>query len=199
MRYKSEETMREIVEAIEGYFFTHKETPSITEIARSTGRSRSTVHAYLQEMNKNGQIHYDGVTLETPVTSKADSGYSLSPIIGSIACGEPQYEEENFEAYVALPDALFGPGDHFILRTKGESMIEAGIDPGDLVVVRKQNTADDGDIVVALVDNETTLKRFYIDKEKKCVRLHPENRTMNDILVKSCYIQGVAQHVIKAL
>ncbi len=199
MRYKGEETMREIVEAIEGYFFTHKETPSITEIARSTGRSRSTVHAYLQEMNKNGQIHYDDVTLETPVTSKADSGYSLSPIIGSIACGESQYEEENFEAYVALPDALLGPGEQFVLRAKGESMIEAGIDPGDLVVVRKQNTADEGDIVVALVDNETTLKRFYIDKEKKCVRLHPENRTMNDILVKSCYIQGVAQHVIKAL
>ena len=116
-----------------------------------------------------------------------------------VSCGEPQYEEENFEAYVALPDALFGSGEHFILRAKGESMIEAGIDPGDLVVVRKQNTADEGDIVVALVDNETTLKRFFIDKEKKCVRLHPENRTMNDILVKSCYIQGVAQHVIKAL
>ena len=74
MRYKSEETMREIIEAIEGHFFTHKETPSITEIARAVGRSRSTVHAYLQEMNKNGQIHYDGVTLETPVMSKADSG-----------------------------------------------------------------------------------------------------------------------------
>ena len=94
--------MREIIEAIEGHFFTHKETPSITEIARAVGRSRSTVHAYLQEMNKNGQIHYDGVTLETPVTSKADSGYSLSPIIGSIACGEPQYEEENFEAYADM-------------------------------------------------------------------------------------------------
>lgn len=199
MRYKSEETMKEITAAIDSYFFIHKETPSITEIAKLVGRSRSTIHAYLQEMNRIGQIHYDGVTLETPVTSKADSGYSLSPIIGSIACGEPQYEEENFEAYVALPDALFGSGEHFILRAKGESMIEAGIDPGDLVVVRKQNTADEGDIVVALVDNETTLKRFYIDKEKKCVRLHPENRTMNDILVKSCYIQGVAQHVIKAL
>lgn len=199
MRYKSEETMKEITAAIDSYFFIHKETPSITEIAKLVGRSRSTIHAYLQEMNRIGQIHYDGVTLETPVTSKADSGYSLSPIIGSIACGEPQYEEENFEAYVALPDALFGPGEHFILRAKGESMIEAGIDPGDLIVVRKQNTADEGDIVVALVDNETTLKRFYIDKEKKCVRLHPENRTMNDILVKSCYIQGVAQHVIKAL
>lgn len=199
MRYKSEETMKEIRKAIDSYFLSNKKTPSITEIARAVGRSRSTIHAYLQEMNKLGRIRYDGVTLETPVTSKADSGYSLSPIIGSIACGEPEYEEENFEAYVALPDALFGPGEHFILRAKGESMIEAGIDPGDLVVVCKQNTADEGDIVVALVDNETTLKRFYIDKEKKCVRLHPENRTMNDILVKSCYIQGVAQHVIKAL
>ena len=78
-------------------------------------------------------------------------------------------------------------------------MIEAGIDPGDLVVVRKQQSADEGDIIVALVDNETTLKRFYIDKDKKCVRLHPENKTMQDILVNSCYIQGVAQHVIKAL
>lgn len=199
MRYKSEETMKEITAAIDSYFFIHKETPSITEIAKLVGRSRSTIHAYLQEMNRIGQIHYDGVTLETPVTSKADSGYSLSPIIGSVACGEPQYEEENFEAYVALPDALFGPGEHFILRAKGESMIEAGIDPGDLVVVRKQNTADEGDIIVALVDNETTLKRFYIDKDKKCVRLHPENKTMKDILVNSCYIQGVAQHVIKAL
>lgn len=199
MRYKSEETMKEITAAIDSYFFIHKETPSITEIAKLVGRSRSTIHAYLQEMNRIGQIHYDGVTLETPVTSKADSGYSLSPIIGSIACGEPQYEEENFEAYVALPDALFGPGEHYILRAKGESMIEAGIDPGDLVVVRKQNIADEGDIVVALVDNETTLKRFYIDKEQKCVRLHPENKTMKDILVNSCYIQGVAQHVIKAL
>lgn len=199
MRYKSEKTMEEIIEAVDSYFFTNKETPSITEIARIVGRSRSTVHAYLQEMNKIGRIRYDGATLETPVTSKADSGYTLSPIVGSIACGEPQYEEENFEAYVALPDALFGTGEHFILKAKRESMIEAGIDPGDLVVVRKQNTADEGDIIVALVDNETTLKRFYIDEEHQCIRLHPENRSMEDILVKNCYIQGVAQHVIKAL
>lgn len=199
MRYKSEETMNQVAEAIDSYFLTHKKTPSITEIARLVGHSRSTVHAYLQEMNKLGRIRYDGVTLETPVTSKADSGYTLSPILGAIACGEPQYEEENFEAYVALPDALFGKGEHFILKAKGESMIEAGINPGDLVVVRKQNTAEEGDIIVALVDNETTLKRFYIDEEHQCVRLHPENKTMSDILVKSCYIQGVAQHVIKAL
>lgn len=68
-----------------------------------------------------------------------------------------------------------------------------------MVVVRKQNSADEGDIVVALVNNETTLKRYYIDKKKRCVRLHPENKDMDDILTKECYIQGVAQHVIKAL
>lgn len=78
-------------------------------------------------------------------------------------------------------------------------MIEAGIEPGDLVVVRKQATADDGDIIVALVDSETTLKRFFLDADRKRVRLHPENKCMEDIFVKNCYIQGVAQHVIKVL
>ena len=87
----------------------------------------------------------------------------------------------------------------FLLRASGNSMIEAGIEPGDLVVVRKQNTAEEGDIVVALVDNETTLKRFYRDKKHRCCRLHPENSKMKDIYVQDCTIQGVAQNVIKTL
>jgi repressor LexA len=78
-------------------------------------------------------------------------------------------------------------------------MIDAGIEPDDLVVVRKQNTAEEGEIVVALVEGETTLKRFYLDRERHCVRLHPENKTMSDIFVAQCYIQGVAQKVIKPL
>lgn len=84
-------------------------------------------------------------------------------------CGLQEYAEENFEEYVPLPVALFGQGDFFLLRASGYSMIEAGIEPGDLVVVRKQNTAEEGDIVVALVDNETTLKRFYRDKKYRCI------------------------------
>ena len=76
-------------------------------------------------------------------------------------------------------------------------MVEAGIEDGDLVVVRKQNTAREGEIVVALVENETTLKRFYLDHKRQKVRLHPENREMEDIYVDHCYIQGVAQHIIK--
>lgn len=101
---------------------------------------------------------------------QSSSGLNRVPILGNISCGMPDYSEENFEEYIPLPIALFGEGDFFLLRAKGYSMIEAGIDPGDLVVVRKQKTANEGDIVVvALVGNETTLKRYYLDKKRKCI------------------------------
>lgn len=87
----------------------------------------------------------------------------------------------------------------FILRASGQSMIEAGIDDGDLVVVRKQVEANEGDIVVALVDNQNTLKRYYRDNANKKIILHPENKTMKDIIVDDCYIQGVACHIIKKI
>ena len=199
MRYKSEETMGRIKKAVEEFYFAQHRSPSISEIAAMVGRAKSTVHGYLWEMDKRGALSYDGKTVETDVIQKADADIVLSPILGSIACGEPEYEEENYEAYVALPTALFGSGEFFLLRARGQSMIEAGIEPGDLVVVKKQNTASEGDIVVALVNNETTLKRFYRDKKRRCVRLHPENSSMKDIFVRDCYIQGVAQNVIKAL
>ena len=119
--------------------------------------------------------------------------------VGSVPCGSPQYEEENIEEYISLTTAIFGKGDFFILRASGNSMIEAGIDDGDLVVVKKQIYADDGDIVVALVDNQNTLKRFYRDNDNRKVILHPENKRMKDIVVDDCFIQGVACHVIKSL
>lgn len=138
---------------------------------------------------------------EIEIVSGVQSSHGLNrvPILGNISCGMPDFSEENFEKYIPLPVALFGEGDFFLLRAKGYSMIEAGIDPRDLVVVRKQKTANEGDIVVALVGNETTLKRYYLDRERKCIRLHPENEEMEDIFVKECMIQGVAEHVIKAL
>ena len=109
------------------------------------------------------------------------------------------YEEENIEEYVSLPTAIFGKGDFFILRASGQSMIEAGIDDGDLVVIKKQVEANDGDIVVALVDNQNTLKRYFRDDENKKIILHPENKKMKDIIVDECCIQGVACHIIKEL
>ena len=95
--------------------------------------------------------------------------------------------------------SLFGTGEFFILRANGESMIEAGIEDGDLVVIRKQEHANEGDIIVALVENETTLKRYYLDKKGQKVRLHPENKTMEDFFVRTCRIQGVAVNVVKSL
>ena len=182
MRYKSEEMKEKIVSSIESFFLAHRRAPTITELTGLAGLSRSRVHAYLKG-------------LDTPVTRKADPAVELSPILGAVACGQPQYAEENFESYVPLPTVIFGDSAHFILRAQGDS--EAGIEDGDLVVVCKQNTAREGEIVVALVENETTLKWFYLDSERRQVRLHPENREMADIYVDHCAIQGVAQHVIK--
>ena len=196
---KSEQRMKAICDYIEEYQFEFHRTPSMELIGDAVGTVKSNVSKYLVEMEQLGMIHRDKRSII--IHSKVQSSPKLNrvPILGNISCGTPEYAEENYEEYVPLPAALFGEGEFFILRARGTSMIEAGIDPDDLVVVRKQQSADEGDIIVALVDNETTLKRFYIDKEQKCVRLHPENKTMKDIFVKDCYIQGVAQNVIKTL
>ncbi len=196
---KSEKRMKDICDFIEEYQFEYHRTPSMDLIAEAVGTVKSNVHKYLEEMEKLGMIYRQGRSIT--VHSKVQSSPKLNrvPILGNISCGAPEYAEENYEEYVPLPAALFGEGEFFILRASGRSMIEAGIEPGDLVVVRKQSGAEEGDIVVALVEGETTLKRFYRDEDRQCVRLHPENKEMEDIFVKNCYIQGVAQHVIKAL
>lgn len=196
MRYKSEERMEEIRQFIDDYCLEHRRSPSIQTIASGIGVVKSTVYKYLLEMNNRGMIEYDGKSIKTAITQKADFSSKMTPILGSIVCGEPEYAEENFEEYVSLPSALFGFGDFFILRTHGDSMIEAGIEDGDMVVVRKQNTAYEGDIVVALVENETTLKTFHRDSTGRVI-LHPENKNMKDIYPEICYIQGVAEHIIK--
>lgn len=196
---KSEKRMKDICDFIEEYQFEYHRTPSMDLIAEVVGTVKSNVHKYLGEMERLGMIYRQGRSIT--VRSKVQSSPKLNrvPILGNISCGTPEYAEENYEEYVPLPAALFGEGEFFILRASGRSMIEAGIEPGDLVVVRKQSCADEGDIVVALVEGETTLKRFYRDEDRQCVCLHPENKEMEDIFVKNCYIQGVAQHVIKAL
>ena len=174
-------------------------TDTMAQIAEAVGTVKSNVYKYLSEMEDRGILTRSKREIEINDTIQASPELNRVPILGNVSCGLPEYAEENFEEYVPLPVALFGQGDFYLLRASGNSMIEAGIDPGDLVVVRKQNTAEEGDIVVALVDNETTLKRFYRDKKHRCCRLHPENSKMKDIYVQDCTIQGVAQNVIKTL
>ena len=191
--------MKEICEYAEQYYLQNGQSPSTTKIAEAVGVSRGTAYKYLVAMNDNGMIEYDGQDIQTPVTKKLNKDTSQTAIVGSVPCGSPQYEEENIEEYISLPTAIFGKGDFFILRTSGQSMIEAGIDDGDLVVVKKQVEAKEGDIVVVLVDNQNTLKRYFRDDENKKIILHPENKKMKDIIVDECCIQGVACHIIKEL
>ena len=188
-----------IIEFAEQYYLENSSSPSVRTIADRFGIGVSTAYRYLLEMDERGLITYDGKRISNDRIEKlnSNSGVIRAAVVGSIACGIPNLAEENVEEYVSLPRSMFGDGEFFILRANGESMIDAGIETGDLVVIRKQACAEDGQIVVALVEDEATLKRLYRDKGK--VRLHPENRAMDDIIVDDCIIQGVAVKVIKDL
>ena len=133
MRSKSPELMSEIKKYIEDYYLQNRQSPSTTKIAEAVGIARGTAYKYLVEMAEKNMIEYDGQEIRTNVTRKYSGEQTQTPIVGSIPCGSPQYEEENIEEYVSLPTAIFGKGDFFILRASGQSMIEAGIDDGDLV------------------------------------------------------------------
>ncbi len=199
MRYKSTGLMNSIKEFVENYYIQNRHSPSTTEIANELGIARGTAYKYLIAMDNDGMIQYDGEKIITDKILKTDIELTNVAILGSISCGVPELEEEYAEGFVSLPVSMFGKGTFYFLRANGDSMIDAGINHGDLVLIRKQSEAKDGQIVVALIENENTLKRFYVDKENQCIRLHPENKKMKDIIVATCKIQGVAVKVIKSL
>lgn len=202
MQHKDPQLMEKIRMFAMNYYREHNQMPSIRTIADGTGMNRSSVQKYLVEMQERGIIEYDGKirhihASKAPTESK--DTYNAG-IIGSIACGIPADVEEYVEEYVPLPVSIFGRGELYILRASGDSMIDAGISDGDLVVVRKTTEADDGDIVVALTEETgTTLKRLLHDKDSGRVILHPENSSMQDMLFDSIAVQGVAVKVIKNL
>ena len=199
MRHKSTELMGTIKAFVEEYYKNYRHSPSTTEIANAVGIARETAYKYLLAMSDNDMIRYDGQQISTEQTEKVQTEFTSVALLGAVSCSVPTLEEEYAESYVSLPVSMFGNGTFFLLRANGESMIDAGISPGDLVLVRKQSEAMDGDIVVALVGNENTLKRYFVDKENQKIRLHPENKTMKDIIVSDCEIQGVDVKVIKDL
>lgn len=199
MRHKSEELMQQILNYAEKFLLLNHRSPYTSEIADALGIVKSTVYRYLVEMNERGMLSYHNGEIVTERTEKLSSDTKPAAVLGSVSCGMPQLEEEYVEEYVSLPVSLFGDGEFFILRANGDSMTGAGIHSGDMVVIRKQNTASDGDIVVVLVENESTLKRFFLDTERRCVHLHPENPKYPEIYTQNCSIQGVAVHVIKSL
>ncbi|MCH4007819.1 MAG: transcriptional repressor LexA [Eubacterium sp.] len=198
MKLKSQEYYKTLLSFIDDYREEHGVSPTNRIIAAGTGVSTATVSRYLQDLRKEGKIEYKGHRgIITPKMKEEKESTVLVPLLGSIACGIPKYAEGNIEKYIPLPVSLFGKGDFFLLHAKGNSMIDAGINNGDLVLIKKQNAAEPGQIVVALIDEDATLKRFYPEPKKKLIRLHPENKEMNDIYVEHCIIQGIAVNVLK--
>ncbi len=199
MRTKDTALIEQIKKSIEKTYEESGRSPSVRQIAREVGCSYSTVSRYIKEMVERGIIARSSGEYETEVISKMNIDTVPVAVVGSVSCGPLTFAEENIEEYIKLPTSLLGQGKFFILHASGQSMIGAGIEDGDLVVVRQQPTAEPGQIVVALVEDEVTLKRFYPDPENGCVRLHPENKRLKDIIVDDCQIQGVAVKVLKDL
>lgn len=193
--------LEEIKEFVEQYYFDFNRSPSVREIAAALGVGKSTVQRYLEALRDSGEIEYRGRRgISTDVTDKINVPSVNVGLIGSISCGALTFAEQNVTEYFKLPTSLVGKGEFFMLQASGESMVNAGIDDGDLVIIRKQSTANDGDIVVALYGDDTTLKRFYKDTKNQRFILHPENDYMDDIIVDGeLYIQGIAVKVIKDL
>lgn len=202
MRTKSQDAMNRIIRYAEQYYLERGRSPSKAEIGAEVGFAKGTVTRYLTEMRERGMIEYDGYTIHTDITRKYNGNQSGAAILDcSVSCGPLQLEEERVLEYVNLPEAIFGSGDFFILRANGDSMVDAGIDDGDWIVIQKQTNAAEGDIVVALADGHNNLKYFYKDRKKGCAILRSANGERNypDIEVYDLQIQGVAQQVIKKL
>ncbi len=196
MRQKNPKFMKEIEAFVDDYYSQHHKSPSCREIAENTTLQHSAVQRYLTAMNDQGMIQYDGKNIRTRKIQGNTPRMTSVGIIGTIPCGPLTVEEEAVEGYVDLPTSLFGNGDFFLLHASGDSMINAGIDDGDMILIRKQVDARDGEIIVAYVEGEgNTLKRLY--RSEDGVILHPENDTMADIKVDHCMIQGVAVWVFK--
>ena len=199
MPSKNQETFDKIKKCIDNFFDINGYSPSVRDISVIIGTPKSTVQRYLDQMKKSGVIKTGKMGIETDHISKTERVSICVPILGFIPCGPLTEEEEHVDGYVKLPQSFLGQGEFFILHASGDSMIEAGIDDGDMVVVRKQSHAKNGDIIVALADGKNTLKRYFPEPENKRIRLHPENKDMSDFYVSELYIQGVATKVIKSL
>jgi repressor LexA len=187
---------QEIFDFIKRYSARYGYPPTVRDIGKAVGlASSSTVHAHLANLEKIGLLRRDpSKPRAIEMLDRAVEGVRSIvrpdglPLVGAVAAGQPVLAEENIEDYVSVPDEAGGQEGEFVLRVRGESMKDAGILEGDFVVVRAQDVAEDGDIVVALVGEEATVKRFF--RESDHIRLQPENATMEPIRSKDVRVMG---------
>ena len=184
---------KEIFEYIRKYAAKTGYPPTVREIGKAVGlHSSSTVHAHLANLEKIGLLRRDptkprAIELLVDRAKQVLRGPGL-PLVGEVAAGEPILAEENIEEYLELPGVIGGEDGDYILRVKGDSMVGAGILEDDFVVVRPAQVADDGEIVVAMIDDEATVKSFYKEKDK--VRLEPANKAYKPIRTTDVQLLG---------
>ena len=199
---------QEIWDFVVGYHDRHGYPPTVREIGAAVGlASPSTVHAHLANLERAGLLKRDptkprALELTGIRRREAEEDVRRLPLVGQIAAGGPLLAEQNVEDYLAVPEPLSRGGEEFLLRVKGDSMVNAGIIDGDIVVVRRQQTAQDGDIVVALAGDdeaadEATVKRFYREADR--VRLQPENDALEPIYARHVQILGKVIGVFRTL
>jgi repressor LexA len=184
---------KEIFDFIRRYAARYGYPPTVREIGKAVGlHSSSTVHAHLANLEKVGLLRRDptkprAIELLVDRAKRVMRGPGL-PLLGHVAAGEPILAEENIEEYVQVPSAIGGEQGDYILRVKGDSMRDAGILEGDYVVVSEADDADNGEIVVALIEDEATVKRFYREKDR--VRLQPANKAYKPIRTRDAKVLG---------
>jgi repressor LexA len=193
---------REIFDYISRYLSKHGYPPTVREIGKAVGlHSSSTVHAHLSKLESLGVLRRDPtkprameVLVERAKRAVRPTGL---PLVGQVAAGEPILAEENIEEYLQVPDVIGGEAGDYVLKVRGESMKDAGILEDDFVVVRPAERARDGEIVVALLGDEATVKRFF--KEKDRIRLQPENKDMKPIKTRDATILGRVVGVFRSI
>ena len=193
---------REIYDFISRYLSRHGYPPTVREIGKAVGlHSSSTVHAHLAKLESLGVLKRDPtkpraieVLVEKAKRAVRPTGL---PLVGQVAAGEPIVAEENVEEYLQVPDVIGGEAGDYILRVRGESMKDAGILEDDFVVVRPANDARNGEIVVALIGEEATVKRFF--REKDHIRLQPENKAMKPIRTTDAQLCGRVVGVFRSV
>jgi repressor LexA len=200
---------QEIFDFIRKYSAKYGYPPTVRDIGKAVGlASSSTVHAHLANLEKIGLLRRDPSKpraielLDRAVGSAMDSVRSMVraeglPLVGSVAAGQPVLAEENIEDYIPVPDAAGGAEGEYLLRVRGDSMKNVGILEGDFVVVRPQETAQQGEIVVALLGEEATVKRFF--RETDHIRLQPENETMEPIRSKEVKVLGRVVGLLRSM
>ncbi|MBE7089916.1 MAG: transcriptional repressor LexA [Clostridiales bacterium] len=190
------EKLNEVYTFTVEYIQNNGYSPTVRDICEKLNiKSTATAYSYLEKLKSKGLLEKSPLKKRAIVPSNKVSGFISVPIVGTIRAGSPIFAVENLEGYCPLPDDFSGNGNEFALRVQGNSMINAGIYENDIIIVNQQNTANNGEIVVALVDDSATVKRFY--KKNGKIILHPENDELEDLIYDSVTILGTVKGLIR--